>query len=172
MAWQRRLASAPLIGELGPLLLALGALAVSLATAACGSPPERAVINRFFDAARLHDLTLLRSIATANFPPHTHGIVLRYEIIQVSDERRIELPPAAFGGSEVAQLSLDLLVNPAHDGGVVDGALYEEEVLIEANVEPPNGAAETQHLALTLQRAVSNGVTGRWIVTALERRAR
>jgi hypothetical protein len=158
MRWRRWIAS------LGPA--AVLAAAVGAATAACGAAAERAVIDRFFQAARLHDLTALRSFATADFPPHTNGIVIRYDVLDVSDERRVATPAAKYAESEVVRLSFQgAAVTP-------DGFVEEKVVLIEATVQPREGVNETQHLAVTLQRAVGESGAGRWIVTRVERRAR
>ena len=64
-------------------------LAVALATLivlGCAHDAERALLNQFFAASRLRDLTALRKIATVVFEPATDGIVTSFEILGVAGD--------------------------------------------------------------------------------------
>jgi hypothetical protein len=59
------------------------ALAVSLLTLAalgCGHDADRVLLDQFFAASRLRDLTALRKISTVVFEPATDGMITSYEI--------------------------------------------------------------------------------------------
>ena len=51
--------------------------------AACTGGPERAVLDRFFQASRLRDLTALENVSTVIFEPRQDGTVLSYEITSI-----------------------------------------------------------------------------------------
>jgi hypothetical protein len=55
--------------------------------ASCTVPPERAILDQFFAAARLRDNTALKSLATVTFEPFEQGIVVDYEIASVVSDR-------------------------------------------------------------------------------------
>jgi hypothetical protein len=68
-------------------------LTVSLLTivlAACSSADERILLNQFFAASRLRDLTALRNVATVVFEPATEGIVTSFELLSVTVVRASE----------------------------------------------------------------------------------
>jgi hypothetical protein len=62
------------------------ALALLLATVACGVPPERSIVDEFFAESRLRDKTALQQMATVAYEPHINGIVEQFEIKKVSPE--------------------------------------------------------------------------------------
>jgi hypothetical protein len=57
-----------------------------LTLSACGQS-ERPILERFFGASRLRDLTALQPVATIVFEPLQQGIVRTFEITGVSPER-------------------------------------------------------------------------------------
>ena len=65
----------------------LGLLALS--ALGCGVlSPEEQLLTRFFEAARLHDTTVMARYATVTFNPRTEGVVQEFEVDDV--ERRAE----------------------------------------------------------------------------------
>lgn len=64
------------------LVLATAVLTLS----ACGKS-EQPLLEQFFGASRLRDLTALRTVATVTFEPLQQGIVRTFEITGVSPER-------------------------------------------------------------------------------------
>jgi|tagenome__1003787_1003787.scaffolds.fasta_scaffold20682576_2 hypothetical protein len=87
------------------------ALAVSLLTLAalgCGHGAERALLDRFFAASRLRDLTALHNFSTAVFEPASDGIITSYEITGVvvrgaAREVSISAPVKMFDGRTVTK---------------------------------------------------------------------
>jgi hypothetical protein len=61
-------------------------LAAALAVSACARP-EQALLEQFFGASRLRDLTALQRIATVVFEPREQGIVRSFRITNVTAER-------------------------------------------------------------------------------------
>lgn len=61
-------------------LLGAALLAASAASAACSGAAERAVLDQFFSASRLRDLTALEKVSTVIFEPRQDGTVLSYDI--------------------------------------------------------------------------------------------
>ena len=64
------------------------ALAVSTMTLfliGCGPAKERVLLDQFFAASRLRDLTALRKVSTVVFEPASDGIVTSFEIVSVTD---------------------------------------------------------------------------------------
>ena len=118
-------------------------LAVSLLTialAACSSADERILLNQFFAASRLRDLTALRNVATVVFEPATDGIVTSYELLGVK-------------------------VVSASEGHVVS-----EEVSIAAPVRLPDGNTVEKTFVVTMQRGVSGSDPNRlngWMITSI-----
>jgi hypothetical protein len=56
------------------------AAALVVCAAACAGGPERAVIDQFFAASRLRDLTALEKVSSVIFEPRQDGTVLSYDI--------------------------------------------------------------------------------------------
>ena len=72
------------------------ALAVALTMfTACSSPPEEPILQQFFRASRLNDVTSLASFATTSFQPQSQGSISSFDIVSVSPERREPLRLAA-----------------------------------------------------------------------------
>lgn len=119
-------------------------LALSLATltaSSCSSAQERAILERFFAAARLRDKTALASFATVVFEPHIDGIVTEFHIVGVTRER------------------------PTRGGGT-----RSKDVTIEAPVRLPDGRAVPTTLVVTIQRDVLNAdkdTARSWIVAGI-----
>jgi hypothetical protein len=58
--------------------------AAALAFAACGVlSPEEQLLRRFFEAARLHDTTVVSSMSDVMFNPRTDGVVREFDLIEV-----------------------------------------------------------------------------------------
>ena len=57
---------------------------LTLALLSCSHAGEQVLLNQFFAASRLRDLTALRKYATVVFEPAVDGIVTSFEITSVS----------------------------------------------------------------------------------------
>jgi acyl dehydratase len=55
------------------------------AQAACSGSREHALLDQFFAASRLRDLTALRTVSTVVFEPRERGTVLSYEIKSIEE---------------------------------------------------------------------------------------
>jgi hypothetical protein len=146
-----------------------GAVAiVAVASLASCSRVEQGVLDRFFEASRLRDRTVLRSMATVAFEPHEQGIIRTFTIVSVGEaERR----PLNVRGADAQIVSLSIPNPPgasALSGTAVD--IVTEEVRMSAPVVLPNGETKEKTLSLILQRAIvrsTPATTGRWIVTGI-----
>jgi len=58
---------------------------LSAALIGCSEARERALLDQFFSASRLRDLTALRGISSVVFEPREQGTVLRFEIESVEE---------------------------------------------------------------------------------------
>jgi outer membrane murein-binding lipoprotein Lpp len=58
----------------------VAAAVLGVCAAACAGGAERAVIDQFFAASRLRDLTALEKISSVIFEPRQDGTVLSYDI--------------------------------------------------------------------------------------------
>ena len=67
------------------LLLAVLALAV-LPVAACSTPPEQQLIQKYFAASRMRDNATLGNFATVSFSPTTEGVVQKFTITSIGQE--------------------------------------------------------------------------------------
>jgi hypothetical protein len=54
----------------------------------CSAPPEKPILNQFFTASRLRDNTSLANFTTVAFEPNAQGVVLSYDITNVTPEER------------------------------------------------------------------------------------
>ncbi len=70
----------------GRLHMCAFGLAAAVA-AACTVAPERAIVDRFFAAARLRDTTALSRLSTVTFEPLQQGIVVDFEVTNVTPEQ-------------------------------------------------------------------------------------
>lgn len=77
---------------------------------ACTPPPEYPLLQQFFSASRLRDLTALHNIATVVFEPRDQGVVTDFTITTVRARRQdnrefkdvtISAPVRAFAGDVV-----------------------------------------------------------------------
>src|SRR6185295_17386924 len=66
--------------RIAPLLLLLP---TTLAAIGCSTAAEQSILNQFFAASRLRDITALKNIATVVFEPATEGIVTSFEITKI-----------------------------------------------------------------------------------------
>jgi hypothetical protein len=59
-------------------------LALAVSAVGCGVlSPEEQLLTRFFEAARLHDTTVMAKYATVTFNPRTEGVVQTFEVDEV-----------------------------------------------------------------------------------------
>jgi hypothetical protein len=66
-------------------------VAVVLTSGACSSGAEQQVLKRYFDANKLRDPGTLGSVATVHFDRDKDGVVDRFSIVSVGEERRTPL---------------------------------------------------------------------------------
>jgi hypothetical protein len=65
---------------------------LSVLAAACSSaPPEQQVLNQFFRAARTRDNETLARMSAVEFDPREQGEISRFDITNISEERRTPL---------------------------------------------------------------------------------
>jgi hypothetical protein len=110
-----------------------------LAAASCSGAAERTLIDQFFAASRLRDLTALHSIATFVFEPTTDGIVTSFEMLSVSSDN------ASGVGS-----------NSKH-------------VVIAAPVRAPDGRTVVRRFVVTMTHGLpeSDSRWNGWMITAI-----
>lgn len=106
---------------------ALAVALVTLTVLSCAHDAERALLNQFFAASRLRDLTALQKIATVVFEPATDGVVTTFEMIQVT------AIPGSSGKSEL------------------------EAISISAPVRLPDGRTVTKRFVVTMERRPLEG---------------
>jgi hypothetical protein len=116
---------------------ALAVALVTLTVLSCSHDAERALLNQFFAASRLRDLTALQKIATVVFEPATDGIITSFEVLKLT---------AAPGP---------------------DGKAESEQVSISAPVRLPDGRTVTKTLLVTLERRPADGNQTGWMITAV-----
>jgi hypothetical protein len=63
---------------------------------ACSGGAEQKILDDFFRAARLRDNTTLGNFATVSFDPRTDGIVQKFDVVSVSEERVRPIPLKQF----------------------------------------------------------------------------
>jgi hypothetical protein len=81
----------------------LAALAVVvLPIAACSSPPEQQLIQKYFAASRMRDNATLQNFATVSFSPTTEGVVQKFTITSVGEETRKALKLRELSEAEAA----------------------------------------------------------------------
>jgi hypothetical protein len=66
-----------------PTRAVLATAALTLALSGCTGARERALLDRFFTASRLRDLTALHNVATVVFEPREQGTVLQFDITAI-----------------------------------------------------------------------------------------
>jgi hypothetical protein len=148
---------------------------IALGAVGCSGPPEQAVLEQFFAAARLRDNTALAGFATVTFEPHVDGIVTEFDVTHVSAERRTAFDHRAGQGRDEAKangpvLQLSVSVRPGVDVTKYDGQLGSKDLTIEAPVKLPDGGIVQKTLIVTIQHAVLKAnpeIVGRWVVTGL-----
>jgi hypothetical protein len=91
--------------------------------AGCSGAQEHALLGEFFSASRLRDNTALARLATVRFEPTTQGIITKFDIVGVTDERR--------------------------EAG---SAIVSKDVAISAPVKLPSGETVRKRLVVTMQR--------------------
>jgi len=63
-----------------PSAFRIASLALALAFVGCTGAREHALLDRFFSASRIRDLTALHDVATVVFEPREQGTVLGFEV--------------------------------------------------------------------------------------------
>jgi hypothetical protein len=119
---------------------ALAVALVTLTVLSCAHDAERALLDRFFAASRLRDLTALQRIATVVFEPATDGIITSFEILQITT---VQGP---------------------------DGTSVSEKVLISAPVRLPDGGTVTKTVVVTMERRPVEGdqnPSRGWMITGI-----
>jgi hypothetical protein len=58
---------------------------LSAALAGCSGARERALLDQFFSASRLRDLTALRTVSSVVFEPREQGTVLGFQIKSIEE---------------------------------------------------------------------------------------
>jgi hypothetical protein len=145
-----------------PRVLSIAVLA-SMVAVACSGVPEEEILRHFFAASRLRDRTALSTFAVAEFNPKEHGIVGAFEVVSVSDERRVAAE------SDIVRMSVDDPANPV-DVTRYDVELVAKDVTIAAPTRMPDGSTVDKTHVVSMQRALLKGdtdVDGRWIITAI-----
>ena len=113
---------------------------VTLTALSCAHDAERALLDRFFAASRLRDLTALRKIATVVFEPATDGIITSFDILQITAEQ-----------------------SP-------DGISRSKKVLISAPVRLPDGGTVTKTIVVTMGQRSAGGdqnPSRGWMITGV-----
>jgi hypothetical protein len=132
----------------------------------CSVRPEHSVLDEFFAASRLRDLTRLSRISLVVLEPREAGAVGKFNIQSVSSVRRAPLQP----GDPMARLSLLSRAAELSGGAGLTGEIETEEVTLVGPLRRPAGPTSDATLIATLSRAVVRTdarITGRWIVTAV-----
>jgi hypothetical protein len=146
-----------------------GALACGVALAilfGCAVRPEHSVLDEFFLASRLRDLTRLSRISLVVLEPREAGAVGKFNIQSVSSVRRSPLQ----AGDQVVRLSLLARAPALSNAAGLTGEIETEEVTLLGPLRRPSGPTSDATLIATLSRAIVRGdrrITGRWIVTAV-----
>jgi hypothetical protein len=144
----------------------LAALAVVATTAwACSAGADEMLLDRFFVASRLRDLTALAPFATVVYEPKRDGTVVRFNVVGTAAERSRQTTDDE--DRRIARLSLRDAAR-APDPAAPPAALVERDVTVSARVRLPAGGEAQKTIVVTLQRALVGGQTprtGGWIVT-------
>jgi hypothetical protein len=119
---------------------ALAGALVTLTVVSCAHDAERALLNQFFAASRLRDLTALQKMATVVFEPATDGIITSFDILQIT---AVQSP---------------------------DGMSPSKRVLISAPVQLPDGGTVTKTVVVTMGRRPVGGdqnPSRDWMITGI-----
>ena len=123
------------------------------------------LLDRFFVASRLRDLTALAPFATVVYEPKRDGTVVRFNVVGTAAERSRQTTDDE--DRRIARLSLRDAAR-APDPAAPPAALVERDVTVSARVRLPAGGEAQKTIVVTLQRALVGGQTprtGGWIVT-------
>jgi hypothetical protein len=145
------------------------AAALVLSLSGCAGDAEKLVLLDFFGAARLHDRTALAALATTDFAPNLHGVVLRFDVLSVSSVRRRALSSDSEDGT-LARISLAHVQPTGLNPPAPEGQRLTKDVTIDATIRRPDGETVKREIVATLERAVfgtGQAVSGRWVVTGL-----
>ena len=113
---------------------------VTLTALSCAHDAERALLDRFFAASRLRDLTALRKFATVVFEPATDGIITSFDILQITA------------------------------GPSPEGMSSSKNILISAPVRLPDGGTVTKTVVVTMGRRPVDGdqdPSRGWMITGI-----
>jgi hypothetical protein len=146
--------------------------AAQVLTLACSVPREQSVLDEFFVASRLRDMTALARISLVVLEPREGGTVGQFTIRSVSGIGRAPLR----GDDPVVERSLLALQDAVTLRGdeemrALIGELETEEVTLVTTLRAPEGEKPNAMLVATLGRArvrrKEGALVGRWIVTGL-----
>ena len=70
------------------LASSLAVVLAAVTLVGCSATPEQPILNQFFTASRLRDTTSLANFTTVAFEPNAQGIVIRFDITNVTAEQR------------------------------------------------------------------------------------
>jgi hypothetical protein len=70
-----------------PSAFRIASIALALAFVGCTGAREHALLDRFFSASRMRDLTALHDVATVVFEPREQGTVLGFAITSIQRRR-------------------------------------------------------------------------------------
>ncbi len=162
-------------------LLAPAVLALVLGAVGCTSKaPEEALLRRFFAASKLGDSATLGSIAMVSFGKAGEGIVERFRVVSVSEERSTRLhlrelsaalrtggqpEKAVSAAREQLAAERELAFRSVHQGlaraaddpidvTAYDGTAFSKDYTIEATIVRESKQRVTKTLVVTLQRVV------------------
>jgi hypothetical protein len=127
--------------------------------AACGGRVEQLVLRGYFDLCAVADDVALENVALVTLDPRRDGVVGHFRVVRIRP--RLSGPPTT-GTPRVVSLSLS--GRPAPDGGAP--ILVSEEVELVADVHR-DGSVRQAPMTVTLSRAETQQVSGRWIVVRL-----
>lgn len=135
------------------------ALLLAMLTVACGGRAEQVVLRGYFDTCAAADDVALANIALVTLDPKRDGVVGPFRIVAIDPE--VQQPAAA--NPTAVRLSLFDPLRP-HDG--TGARLVSETVRLRAEIHR-DGRTSEQAIAVTLARAETSKVTGRWVVVRL-----
>jgi hypothetical protein len=126
---------------------------------ACSGRLELQVLRAYFDACATGDLTALANGALVWLHPAEDGVVGRFRIVKIDPA----VSEAAEANSRAVRLSLH---DPVRPHAAADALLVTETVTVSAEMHR-GGEIVNRELRVTLGRAETREVVGRWIVLRL-----
>jgi hypothetical protein len=146
-------------------------LALTLMALSACSAPEEPILERFFAASALRDITALSNFSLIVFEPTVDGIVQRFTIDRLGPEQRRSLSQLSFSTvAPLVRLSVDDPSFRPDDSSVPIGEIVTKQLAISAEVKLPNGQTVRTPLSVTMERAVLAGGqrVGQWVITGVK----